>query len=401
MSKDTNFSGQPVYSQILKYIDKNSIKQIARQGKYNHYVKQLDSYTHLVTFLFAVIERYDSIREIILGLLSNANKLGHIGIQYCIKRSTFAEANQRRSSQFFGAVYAELYRSHARFLADSRKLRVKVKKLYIMDSTTISLFSNILKGVGRNRKYGKKKGGIKSHTIILADENVPVLVRYTSAATHDHILLKELDLPIGSYIVFDKGYVDYVQYERLMQAGIFYITKLKENAIYETIEEIDIADDADAGIIKDELILLRKKEIEHKSRRITYWDDKKKKLIVYLTNNIELTAEDVINIYRNRWQIETLFKQLKQNFPLKYFYGDSVNAIESQIWVTMIANFLFTLIQSKIKRQWAFSNLATTIRQILMNYINIYKFLEQPEKEWNNLINNKSPDPDQMIIDFG
>lgn len=395
MNKSTHFIGQPSYLQLIKLIDRSKINEIIRQGDYNRYTKRFDSFSHLTTYLYAVLMRYDSIRELVAGLLSNANKLSHLGLKYCVKRSTFAFANNNRSSYFFAQVYNSLYKQYTPFLLDSHHNSSAKKRLFIMDSTTITLFSNILKGAGRNPIKGKKKGGIKVHTIITSDENVPRFIRFTSAATNDHVLLKDVNIPKGSIIVFDKGYVDYKAYQRFTTDDITYVTKLKDNAIYEGLDEFDIPDVADDGIIKDEQIVLRKKAtkttpaLEHKCRRIAYWDDSKRKLIVFLTNNIELSAEDVIDIYHRRWQIETLFKQLKQNFQLRYFYGDSINAIESQIWVVMIANLLLTVLQKSIKRPWAFSNLATIIRIILMNYYDLYSFLEKPEKDWLNLTENE------------
>lgn len=379
MSKSTHFIGQPSYLQLIKLLTRSKVDHLIRKNGYDRYTKKFDAYTHLITFLYAVLSRYDSIRELVVGLLSNANRLHHLGIDYCVKRSTFSFANQKRSSKFFAQVYSMLYAQYSSFLLDSRKIK---GRLYIMDSTTISLFSNILKGAGRNPIKGKKKGGIKVHTIIASDENVPQFLRFTCAATHDHILLKQVDLPEGSIITFDKGYVDYGQYERLSQAGITYVTKLKKNAKYEGLEEVEIPDNADFGIIKDEVIMLRKGVLEHRCRRIAYWEESKEKLIVFLTNNLSLSAEDVVDIYRRRWQIETLFKQLKQNFGLKYFYGDSVNAIESQIWVVMIANLLLTVVQRRVHRTWSFSNLATIVRLVLMNYIDLFSFLEKPENDW-------------------
>lgn len=395
MSKSTHFLGQPSYLQLIKLLDKSEIDSIIRNNDYNRYTKKFDAYTHLITYLYAVLCRYDSIRELVVGLLSNAHKLHHLSINYCVKRSTFAFANNNRSSDYFAKVYSMLYSKYAPFLLDSHTKGSKKRRLYIMDSTTITLFSNILKGAGRNPIKGKKKGGIKVHTIITSDENVPRFIKFTSAATHDHTLLKDIHLPIGSIIVFDKAYVDYGVYERFSKEGITYVTKLKDNARFEGLEEINIPDNADDGIIKDENIVLSKKgtkereELNHNSRRIAYWDDKKGKLIVFLTNSTELSAEDVIDIYKRRWQIESLFKQLKQNFQLRYFYGDSVNAIESQIWMVMIANLLLTVLQKGLKRPWAFSNLATIVRLILMNYYDLYSFLENPENDWINLVENE------------
>lgn len=265
-----------------------------------------------------------------------------------------------------------------------------MRRLYVMDSTTISLFKDILKGVGRNPKEGRKKGGIKAHTIIKASENVPCLVRYSEAARHDHTFLKEvLNLQQGSIITFDKGYVDYAQYQEFTEHTIWYVTRLKDNAIYEARKEFDIPDDAHSGVLKDEEIVLRygeKNKEEHYARRIAFWDSENGRLFEFITNNFELSAEKIALIYKKRWQIELLFKQLKQNFPLKYFLGDNENAIEIQIWTAMLANLLLTLVKSKVKRSWAFSNLVSVIRQQLMNYINIYRFLEDPEGSWRELI---------------
>jgi len=382
MGKSTNFSGQPLLDQLLFFVSRSRIAKIASKHDAERYVKRFNTYHHVVVMLFCVISGYSSIREVILGLLSNAHKLVHLGLSYIVRRNTLSEANARRQSAVFEAIYMDVYRNHGSCLADSRLSKLDMRRLYAMDSTTISLFKAILKGCGRNSKDGKKKGGIKAHTIINLGDNMPCFIRYTEAVRHDHILLKEVYLSKQSIIVFDRGYVDYAEYERFTTEEIFYVTRLKESAIYEIGEEYDIPECADSGVLKDEEIFLtygEKKDRLHRSRRIAYWDAENKRLFVFVTNNFELEAEQVALIYKKRWQIELLFKQLKQNFPLKYFLGDNQNAIEIQIWASMLANLLITLIKSKVKRKWAFSNLVSVIRQQLMNYIDIYLFLENPE----------------------
>ncbi len=390
MGKSKNFSGQPIFNQLIKFLDKREIRKIAQKHAAERYVKKFTTYNHVIVMLFVALEGYHSIRETILGLLANAHKLSHLGLGYLVRRSTFSEANQRRSSKVFEDIYMSVYRKHASSLADSRLSDKDMKRLYIMDSTTISLFKDILRGVGRNPKEGKKKGGIKAHTIIKASENVPCLIRYSEAVRHDHMFLKEVSrLAKGTIITFDKGYVDYAQYETFSQQSIWYVTRLKANALYKARKEFDIPDNADSGVLKDEEIILyygRNKEQEHRSRRIAYWDSKNNRLFEFITNNFELPAEKIALIYKQRWQIELLFKQLKQNFPLKYFLGDNENAIEIQLWAAMLANLLITLIRSKVKRKWAFSNLVSIIRQQLMNYINIYRFLEDPEGSWRKIV---------------
>lgn len=390
MGKSKNFSGQPIFNQLIKFIDKREIKKIAKQHGAERYVKKFNTYNHVIVMLFVAFEGYHSIREAILGLLANAHKLSHLGLSYLVRRSTFAEANQRRCSQVFGDIYMDVYRRHGSALADSRLSDADLKRLYIMDSTTISLFKDILKGVGRNPKEGKRKGGIKAHTIIKASEHVPCLIRYSEAARHDHMFLEEvLSLSPGSIITFDKGYVDYAQYEVFTQNTIWYVTRLKDNALYKARKEFDIPDNADSGVLKDEEVTLQygdKREKEHRARRIAYWDSENERLFEFITNNFELSAEKIALIYKKRWQIELLFKQLKQNFPLKYFLGDNENAIEIQIWTAMLANLLITLVRSRLKRKWAFSNMVSIIRQQLMNYIDIYCFLEDPEGSWREIV---------------
>ncbi len=384
MGKSTHFSGQPIFNQLLTFIDKGEIRKIATKHGSEHYVKKFTTYNHLVVMLFVVLEGYHSIREVILGLLANAHKLSHLGLSYLVKRSTFSEANKRRASAVFEDIYMSVYKKHSSSLADSRLKDADLKRLYIMDSSTISLFKDILKGVGRHSKSGKRKGGIKAHTIIKASENVPCLIRYSEAARHDHMFLDEvMKLPSGSIITFDKGYVDYERYEAFSKESIWYVTRLKSNAKYKQRDEFDIPEDADSGVLKDEEISLyygKDKTKEHRARRVAYWDNENERVFEFITNNFMLEAEKIALIYKKRWQIELLFKQLKQNFPLKYFLGDNENAIEIQIWAAMLANLLVTLIKSRIKRSWAFSNLVSIIRQQLMNYINIYAFLENPEK---------------------
>lgn len=382
MSKSNHFIGQPVLNQIISLLDKREVRRISQREHSDHYTKRLDSYTHLVTMLYAVIGHFYSLREVVIGLLSNAHKLSHLGISYCAKRSTLSDANKRRPSEFFKSVYLSLVEQHQDVLSDSRKNKSYTKRLYVMDSTTITLFKQILKGAGRNPKRGRKKGGIKAHTLIKYDEGIPVLVNYSSAATHDHVLLKSIQLPANSFITFDMGYVDYKAYQAFTEQSITYVTKMKDNAVYLSIEELDIPQHADDGILKDEIIVVRSKQITHTSRRIAYWNKKTNKTEVFITNHLELEAETIVDIYRRRWSIETLFKQLKQNFPLKYFLGDNVNAIEIQIWVTLIANLMLTIIKKRVKRKWAFSNMVTFIRINLMDYINLYEFLKDPEQTW-------------------
>ena len=394
MNKNTNLTGQPIFAQILSMVKRGQIQTIARKQGTDRYYKKFTTYKHLVTMLYLAFEGCTSIREVTTGLLACSTKLFHIGMDYSPRRSTLSDANRNRDSSVFQAIYMKLYQNYSGFLSDSRLSKIDLKRLFIVDSTTISLFKAILKGAGRKPKDpSKQKGGIKAHTMINAYENVPCLIRYSAAAKHDHTFLKEINLPKGSFITFDKAYNDYLQYKRFTDNGVWFVTLQKENAIYQIGEEYDIPDNIDEGVIKDEAIYLsyqeNGQEKKIKLRRIAYWADDRQRLLIFISNNFELSADLIALIYKKRWQIETLFKQLKQNFPLKYFLGDNVNAIEIQIWVSLIANLLISVIKSRLKRNWSFSNMASIIRQHLMNYIDIYKFLNDPEKAWISIVEKK------------
>lgn len=184
MRKNTHFFGQPVYGQLIKLLDRRKILQLSRENGEERYVKSFNGYNHLLTMLFAVIMRFDSLREIDMTLTAEARKLLHIGFTTFPKRSTLSDANARRPEKFFEAVYRDLYASNQQKLSsDSRngKTEAWMKKLRVIDSTTISLFSNVLfKGAGRHPKTGKKKGGIKVHTVLHGNEGAPCDVKHTS-----------------------------------------------------------------------------------------------------------------------------------------------------------------------------------------------------------------------------
>jgi hypothetical protein len=283
----------------------------------------------------------------------------------------------------FAAIYQSIYNQYKHFLSDSNPRIVPVQDLKIVDSSTIGLFSDVLKGAGRNPLNGKKKGGIKMHTMINALEDVPCLVRFSSAATHDHTFLKDLDLKKGSFLVFEKGYVDYQQYHNWTLDDIYFVTRQKENAVYQSLEEFPIGDHIHSGVLKDERIEIMKDKQTFALRRVAFYHAEQDRVYEFISNNFELPADKIAEIYKQRWQIETLFKLLKQNFPLKYFLGDNQNAIEIQIWVSLI----MLVIQRKAKRKWAFSNMMSVIRYHLMTYIDLFKFLKKPDGHWIDLNN--------------
>lgn len=387
MNKSSYFFGQSVFGQLISLIDSDLIKGVVKKHKSDYYTKKFSTSDHLISMLFSTFANCSSLREVAGAMLGLKGKTNHFQLNNIPHKSTLSDANARRSHLVFEEVYYSLYNQYGAIISDSRKIYDWENRLEIIDSSTVSLFKDILSCVGRKPNTGKRKGGIKVHTQINLQEKVPKLIWFSAATTHDKQFLKHVQLEKGKIAVFDKGYNDYKTFDEFTENGVFFVTRLKSNASYESVKENDIPNYIDNGVLKDEIIRVDIKEngaylktIE--LRKIAYWDDENKRCFEFLTNLNGMNAGHIALIYKKRWQIELLFKQLKQNFPLKFFLGDNENAIKIQIWCTLIVNLLLTVIHKKIKRRWAFSNLASFCRLHLFNYIHLLKFLENPEKDW-------------------
>jgi hypothetical protein len=392
MSKTTHFFGNSVFGQLISLIDSKIIADSAKTCKSDRYVKKFTTKDHLISMLFCSFAKCTSLREVSGAMLGLSGKTKHFQLNHLPKKSTLADANQRRESEVFGQVYNKLLARYFHVLSDSRIKDVINKQIEIFDSTTISLFNDILKCVGRNPKNGKKKGGIKVHTIINVDETVPKMIWFTEAKTHDHILLEKLKMDSNTIYVFDKGYNDHKAFKRFSESQTGFVTRIKDNTVYDIVKENEIDENIHSGVLEDSIIEINVKEngIESKLklRKIRFYDRVLKREFEFLTNLFDMRADLVSAIYKLRWQIELLFKQLKQNFPLKYFLGDNENAIKIQIYCALIANLLMTVIQKTLKRSWSFSNLVSFCKIHLFNYLHLVNFLENPEKDWNKILQN-------------
>ncbi len=396
MSKNTHFHGTSVLGQLVSLIDPNIISRNVYKSKSDYNIKKFKTKDHLVSMLFSVLANCTSLREVSGAMIGLSGKTKHFKLENLPYKSTLSDANKRRTPDVFAGIYNDLLRQYGFLISDSRIKHVINKQIEIFDSTTISLFKDILKCTGRIPADGKRKGGIKVHTVINVDETVPKMVWFTDAATHDHVLLDKLEMNKDTIYVFDKGYNDYKAFKRFSDNETGFVTRLKDNAVYDVEEELFIEEHIHSGVKEDTIIEINVKEGNEvkklKLRRIVFYDRILKREFEFLTNLFEMRPDLVAAIYKLRWQIELLFKQLKQNFPLKYFLGDNENAIKIQIYCALIVNLLLTVIQKQLVRKWAFSNLVSFCRIHLFNYIHLMRFLENPEKDWLKA-KHKPPEP--------
>ncbi len=386
MSKTTYFFGQSVFGQLISLIEPTIISRASRISNSDRYVKKFKTKDHLISMLFCSFAKCSSLREVSGAMLGLSGKTNHFQLDHIPRKSTLGDANQRRNADVFGIIYNELLLKYGHHISDSRIKDVIKKQIEIIDSTTISLFKDILKCVGRKPKNGKRKGGIKVHSSINVDETVPKLIWFSHSATHDHVFLSKLRMDSNVIYVFDKAYNDYKVFKLFSDNQTGFVTRIKDNAVYESVSHNEIGEHIHSGVLEDQIIELTIKDGNNTSklrlRKIRFYDREQKREFEFLTNLFEMRADLVAAIYKLRWQIELLFKQLKQNFPLKYFLGDNENAIKIQIYCALIANLLMTVIQKNLKRSWAFSNLVSFCKIHLFNYIHLLNFLENPDKDW-------------------
>ena len=386
MNQSNNYFGQHLFSQVTSLCSKSILQACIQRTGANRCYKQLKTYEHFIAMLYCVISGCTSLREIETGLGIAQGKLNHLGIDYVPPRSTLSDGNKNRPASVFKSIYEHLYSLYKPSISDSSLPKAVLDKLFLLDATVFGLFKAILKTSGRHADNGKKKGGIKKNTVLNGATLMPHFIEFSAAADHDQQIFKALKLPAGSYIIFDKGYNNYKQFAAFSHAGVFFITRQKENAVYQTITEC-LHDSSSADAILKEAIIIQEYTDEQgnkqqlRLRRIAWWDEQQQKAYEFITNNFELDAPTIAKLYQYRWQIELFFKKLKQNFPLQYFVGDNQNAIEIQIWVSIIALLLLSVIHCKNKTSMAFSVFVTAIKLHLFNYISINQLLKEYKKK--------------------
>jgi len=389
MGKSTFFTGQPVMAQLLQLIPASLVAQTAKRFQSNHYYKKFKAYDHLVSMLFCGFNQCTSLRELITGLQANSNRLKHLGLNYTPRRTTLADANKCRSSEFFEGIFHGLVKHHFGGSPDSLKIKAVRDRLFVIDSTTISLFCEVMKAAGYYRN-GKKKGGIKAHTLMRVKDQVPSFVHLSESAMNDRVFLPMINLPANSIVAMDKGYVNYHVMKRWTENNITWVSRLNEAANFELIETRSVTDyHQKHGITFDQLIILGNKKTTSRrpiqiARLVGFYDMNKKRSFTFITNNLKLSALTVAKIYKQRWSIESLFRRVKQNFQFHNFLGDNENAIKIQVWCTLIADLLVAIVKETVERlrksKWSFANIAGLIRLHLTTYIDLFKFLHDPEK---------------------
>ena len=377
--QNTKLSGQPIICQLLSFLPKDIVAESVAKFDSDRYYKTMSTYKQLVFMLYGIISKSGSLTSLCKCLLFLEGKLNYVGIDKLPASSTLSDANRKRSSDVFQDLYYRLYEHYKGELQGGFSClpingEAPASNIKRFDSTTFSLFVDVLKGAGRNPNQGPKKGGVKAQTVLGLDSLVPEFIELGPAAKNDKDFLGQLVVKTGYLYVFDKGYVNYTVYRNWTKQQVSFVTRLNDNASYVVLEDkiVDYLDIITAqGVVSDQIIQVKVKgdKMGLKLRLVTYKDPETGKVLKFLTNHFTYQANTITLIYKNRWAIEPFFKQLKQNYQLGYFYSDREHGIKTQIWIALIANLIFTVIYQRNKEAEAFVTIVSMARAGLNTYV--------------------------------
>lgn len=367
-----------LFNQLLQHFPRNEFGALVKKNDAERCAKGFGCWTQLVSMLFCQLAHADSLREICNGLGCCLGKLVHLGIGKAPNKSTLSYANEHRPAQLYEDLfYTALHRFREEEGLGQRKKKFRFKnKLLSLDSTTISLCLKLFPWA----KFRRAKGGVKAHVLLDHDDYLPRYVLITEAKRSDVKMADAFTLNPGSIVAMDRGYNDYGLFFKWTTEEIYFVTRLKENAAYEVVEELAVP--LDRNIRSDQLIRLTglqaQKDCPCLLRRLVVWDAVNEREIVLLTNLIAFGATTIAAIYKDRWEIELFFKALKQNLKLKSFVGTSENALRIQIWTALIAILLLKWLHHLSKAKWSLSNLACMLRLNLFTYRDLRNWLDDP-----------------------
>ncbi len=364
-----------LFSQLLSLINRVEFQQLVIKHGTDKHSKGYSSWDQFVAMLFCQLAQAKSIREICGGLACCVGKMKHLGIKRAPKKSTLSYANAHRPWEMYQDLFYQVL-TRCRIAAPGKhKFRFK-NKLLSLDSSTISLCLSLFPWA----KYRQTKGAVKLHLLLDHDGYLPEYAYISNGKKHDVTIARKVPLPPGSIIAMDRGYNDYKLFSDWTEQGIYFVTRLKDNAIYTVVENLRVP--KNRNVLCDQHIKLTgtgaEEKCSHVLRRVVVLDKKHDREIILLTNHLKFGATTIANIYKDRWQIELFFKALKQNLKVKTFVGTSENALHIQIWTALITMLLIKYLQFLSKFAWSMSNLVAFLRWNLFTYRNLHDWINDP-----------------------
>ena len=332
-----------VFSQVINFIDRNHFNYLVRKYNGDRYVKSYSTWNQLLTLIFGQLSRSASLRDVVIALQAQGSKCYHLGVGKHVSRSNLAKANEQRDYHIFEEfAYYMIEQAKQKFTNNT----LTTVDIYAFDSTTIDLCLTLFDWA----KFRRAKGGIKVHTLFDIITGIPTFVYITEAKVNDVNAMDEIPYQAGSFYIFDRGYNDFSRLFTIHKLGAIFIVRGKKNIKFKRISWKRRLQD---NVLSDSIIRFagyyQEKDYPEELRLIKYWDKENKREFIFLTNNFDLTALEIAELYRQRWQIELFFKWMKSHLKIKHFYGTSFNAVKIQIYVAIITFCLVAIIQYDMK----------------------------------------------------
>ena len=367
-----------IFSQILRLFPRLEFEAAVKQHNAERHARGFTCQGQFVAMLFCHLGRAHSLREICGGLAACEGKLRHLGIGDAPSRSTLSYANQHRPWKLYQTVFSQLLAKCQLLVRErggGKKFRFK-NKLMSLDATVVDLSLSVFDWA----RFRRTKGAIKLHLLLDHDGYLPSFAVVTEGATHEIRVARSLRFEPGTILAIDRGYTDYEWFQELTRQQVYFVTRLKDNAVYRVQEQFEAPQKG--SVIRDELIWLPGCTPDGQEpvyfRRVEVWDDEHQRTLVFLTNLLEFGATTVAAVYRDRWQVELFFKALKQSLKIKTFVGTTANAVKTQIWTALIAMLVLKHLQLRASFGWSLSNLVALLRQQLFVYRDLYRWLDSP-----------------------
>ena len=384
--------GKLVFAQLMEHLPLHTFRRCVAQypGRY-----PVQRFSHLDQFLcmaFAQLTYRESLRDIETCLRAQGAKLYHIGIRGGISRSTLADANETRDWHIYQDFALCLIQTARKLYAgDGFGLELK-NTVYALDSTTVDLCLALFPWA----RFRQHKGAVKLHTLIDLHGNIPTFIHVSDGKLHDVNVLDQIPFEAGSFYVMDRGYVDFARLYRLHQTQAFYVTRAKSNLQYRRVYSHPI--DKTTGLRCDQTIVLTGvqsgKDYPIHLRRVKFYDAKHDKLLVFLTNNFDLPALTIAQLYRCRWQVELFFKWIKQHLRIKRFLGTSENAVKTQVWIAIAVYVLVAIIKKRLKSELSLYTMLQIFSLTLFEKTPLNQLLRFSDDK------NEAPTDDNQLILF-
>jgi hypothetical protein len=371
--------GKYVFSQIMSLISHTSFNSCVKRYKGDHKTKHFNCWHQFLCMSFGQLTHRESLSDTILCLSANSQKLYHIGIGNVIAKSTLSKANENRSCKIYQDLAMLLIKEAKQLYLGDSDLEVEIKKhVFAIDATTIDVCLSAFWWA----KFRSTKGGIKMHTQLDLKTAIPEFIHITTASVHEVNVMDLITYLPECFYVVDRGYTDFKRLFRIRQSNAFFIIRAKDNLRFSRISSLPA--DKNKGVLCDQRIMLcnfyASKDYPEQLRRIKFFDAETQKSLVFLTNNFELAASDIAQLYKHRWKIELFFKWIKQHLKIKSFWGRTENAVKTQIWTAVCVYVLVAIAKKKFK-------LKKSLYEILQ-VISVCPFDKTPI---TNLFNNSKP----------